>query len=489
MFRLSAFIRTDGNSIIGYGHTMRMIALAEIISFDFDIYFLVKDTSEWIKSVLSLKYSILQLPDKMSADQEIEHIGNLSEKADLIILDGYSFNSEYQASIRQRTNLPVVAIDDFQPFSYKADLVINHAGLIDEKQFFKEDYTRLLLGPDYALLRKDFNEIARCQRKFLTKVESAFICLGGSDSDQYCQVIVKLFKLGIESFMVVVNDKEKYKNLRNISGQIELYSNLTAGEMIELMKHSDLAVLPASTLCYEYCCVSGGLFIIKTAENQEYIHNFIIGSGCGSDYNGIDLILGSSDILNIINKQIGQQFKYFKGQNENLLRKEIFGLTLEKRTILRYAEKSDMMLYFEWANEEETRRNSINRDKILLKNHKTWFFNKLVDPYYAMYLLCYNEIPVGNIRFEIKENQAVLSYSIANDYRRKGLGIIILKKGISKFLYDYPQVSSINGYVHRNNLASINSFIKVGFAINENCPANIDNFNYYSLNRENNENR
>ena len=209
MFRLSAFIRTDGNSIIGYGHTMRMIALAEIISFDFDIYFLIKDTSEWIKSVLSSKYSILQLPDKMSADQEIEHIGNLSEKADLIILDGYSFNSEYQASIRQRTNLPVVAIDDFQPFSYKADLVINHAGLIDEKQFLKEDYTRLLLGPDYALLRKDFNEIARCQRKFVTKVESAFICLGGSDSDHYYQVIVKLFKLGIESFIVVVNDKEK----------------------------------------------------------------------------------------------------------------------------------------------------------------------------------------------------------------------------------------------------------------------------------------
>ncbi|MBK9389761.1 MAG: hypothetical protein IPN68_06045 [Bacteroidetes bacterium] len=139
------------------------------------------------------------------------------------------------------------------------------------------------------------------------------------------------------------------------------------------MKHSDLAVLPASTLCYEYCCISGGLFIIKTAENQKYIHNFIIGTGCGSDYDGIDLILGSSEILNIINQQIGQQFKYFNGQNENLLRKEIFGLTVEKRTTLRYAEESDMMLYYDWANEEETRRNSINKEKILLKLHKCGF--------------------------------------------------------------------------------------------------------------------
>ena len=146
------------------------------------------------------------------------------------------------------------------------------------------------------------------------------------------------------------------------------------------------------------------------------------------------------------------------------------------------------MMYFEWANEEEARRNSINKEKILLETHKMWFHNKLVDPDYAIYLLCFDEIPVGGIRFEIEEDQSILSYSIAKEYRRKGLGMIILKKGISKFFCEYPQVRSIGGYVHRNNLASIHSFLQVGFRINENCPAKIKDFNYYSINREDNEN-
>jgi spore coat polysaccharide biosynthesis predicted glycosyltransferase SpsG len=55
--------RSDGNSNIGYGHTMRMLALAEMIATDFDICFIIKDTTQWLINEIIKQYSILQIPD------------------------------------------------------------------------------------------------------------------------------------------------------------------------------------------------------------------------------------------------------------------------------------------------------------------------------------------------------------------------------------------------------------------------------------------
>jgi UDP-2,4-diacetamido-2,4,6-trideoxy-beta-L-altropyranose hydrolase len=477
--------RSDGNSNIGYGHTMRMLALAEMIATDFDICFIIKDTTQWLINEIIKQYSILQIPSNLTLDNEASFIEEFkSDLSVLIILDGYYFDTSYQLSVRGKSNLKIVSIDDFQPFRYISDIVINHAGLLTEFQFDKESYTKLLLGPQYALLRKEFNEIARTKGRVISKIQTAFICLGGTDPDLYYQIVNKLIEKHICYILVVVNDILKFEDLKGISTsvKIEVYSNLSVYEMIKLMQQSDLAILPASTLCYEYCSVTGGLYVIQTSENQKWVFNFITQSGCGFSYNEFDASVGTSDLKDNINQQVIVQREFFNGRNEANLRKAIFLSALREKIQLCKATHEDLKLYFNWANDTETRQNSFCNEPITLETHTIWYNKKIKDPHSALYILWASNVPLGNIRFDIKNGAAILSYSISKEFRNRGLGSKILEEGIRKIKIDHSDISVINGYIHQKNLASIKSFLKIGFELNSNPPIHFENFNYYSLN-------
>ena len=67
----------------------------------------------------------------------------------------------------------------------------------------------------------------------------------------------------------------------------------------------------------------------------------------------------------------------------------------------RTAQPADARLYFDWANDPDTRQQSFNSAPISLETHTAWFTRKLADP--NALLLCFtNETgePVGQVRFE-----------------------------------------------------------------------------------------
>ena len=475
--------RTDGNSLIGYGHAMRMLALAGILESDFDICFVIKDTIEWLALEIEKQYSIIQIPVDSNTYNETGYITeHIPASSVLIILDGYSFDTSYQQRIREKLKMKVISIDDFQPFKYVADVVINHAGFLKAEQFNKEEYTKLLLGPEYALLRREFNHIAGSNGKEISKAETAFLCSGGTWHNIYIQIVKDLIQKGIKRLLIVENNFQNTIKLKSISRSVELYSNLQAKDIIDLMVQSDFAVLPASTLCYEYCSVSGGLFIIQTAENQKFIFDFIKQTGCGFDYKDFDSVFDSSDLIVKFNKQVGKQREYFDGRNQSVLQKEIFQAAFYDKIELKRATQKDLMLHYEWSNDEDTRQNSFNKEPISLETHTLWYNSRLRNSASALYVLWADDVPFGNIRFDFTGAEAVLSYSIDKNYRGKGLGSILLKEGIRKVMHEYSDIKVINGFVQKNNYASMNSFSKAGFKINTDTPSHFENYNYYSLN-------
>jgi UDP-2,4-diacetamido-2,4,6-trideoxy-beta-L-altropyranose hydrolase len=464
MIKPVVLIRTDGNSIIGYGHAMRMMALAEIIVSNFDICFVIRDTSEWLISEIKLKYSILEIPAKFDLTEEIVYLSsNLPNFPLIVILDGYNFDTSYQKVMRDKMKLKVISIDDFQPYKYAADVVINHAGLLTPKQFDKEPYTKLFLGPQYALLRKEFNDAAKLKGKVFSKVDTAFVCLGGTDPDLYKHIVVKLLEKSILRIIIIVSNKDKFDSLESISKGIELYSNLNAKDMIALMNQSDIAVLSASTLCYEYCSVSGGLFVIQTAENQKYIHNFVIKSGCGLAFDAFDEVLDSEDCVYKINNQILKQRTFFNGDNTKLLKKIITKTALEHHLSIRRASLNDLMQYFEWANDPSVRSNSFNSKTIELDNHVSWFNKKIKDKDSYLYIIYLENINIGQVRFDKINNEFVVDYSLDSYFRGVGLGEDILNLAINKLIQEIYMHITIVGLVKCTNLTSCKTFEKMLF--------------------------
>lgn len=135
----------------------------------------------------------------------------------------------------------------------------------------------------------------------------------------------------------------------------------------------------------------------------------------------------------------------------------------------RKATHADMMLYFEWANDEDVRRQSYHSDTISLESHKEWYYKKINDGNSLM-LLFENEarVPVGQVRFQ-KENEKVyvIGISVAKEFRGKGLAGTILLMASDHFLTIFPGIT-IYAYIKIANTQSVRSFTKAGFVFAKN---------------------
>jgi RimJ/RimL family protein N-acetyltransferase len=127
--------------------------------------------------------------------------------------------------------------------------------------------------------------------------------------------------------------------------------------------------------------------------------------------------------------------------------------------LLRKVGPSDRELLFNWANEPDTRNMSINSTPITWENHLSWFDRKLVDESVKMFILAEGEKNIGQVRFEYRDNEWLIGYSIAKEFRGKGLGKQILLAGIGQI-----EKGKITGYVKPENLASVKIFRDLGFA-------------------------
>ncbi|WP_458925623.1 GNAT family N-acetyltransferase, partial [Flavitalea antarctica] len=80
------------------------------------------------------------------------------------------------------------------------------------------------------------------------------------------------------------------------------------------------------------------------------------------------------------------------------------------------------MLFYEWANDETTRRNSYNQEPISLDHHKRWFLEKLVSDSCSIYLFVdENDLPIGQVRIEDKGAcSSLIGISVDAAHRGKG---------------------------------------------------------------------
>jgi RimJ/RimL family protein N-acetyltransferase len=135
----------------------------------------------------------------------------------------------------------------------------------------------------------------------------------------------------------------------------------------------------------------------------------------------------------------------------------------------RKATQADMMLYLEWANDEDVRKQSYQTGTISLEDHTEWFLKKINDSNCLM-LLFENEakVPVGQVRFQ-KENEKVyvIGISLAKEFRGKGLAGAILVMASDHFFEIFPE-NSIYAYIKISNIESLRSFAKAGFVFANN---------------------
>src|SRR5690606_36485802 len=90
--------------------------------------------------------------------------------------------------------------------------------------------------------------------------------------------------------------------------------------------------------------------------------------------------------------------------------------------------------------------------------------SKVASPDSFYYIAELEQNAVGCIRFDIEKGEAKISYLVDKDYHQKGLGSLLIKKGIEVFCAEAPKFDGpIIGFVLPANVASCKIFERLGF--------------------------
>ena len=305
-------IRADGNREIGFGHVFRCLALAQMLNKYFECWFYIQNPEPFLKAEIEkVVYGIIELPNEsdfgIEASQITQHALNGNE---IVVLDGYHFDLDYQKAIKANGN-PLVFIDDLAEQHFVADVVINHAGGVQKEEYLIESYTKLCIGSEYALLRPEFLTIAKEDRNF-DQINSLFLSLGGSVQPKLLYGILESFmKLEVKNINVLgsgtsFSQMESFKN-KNLP-TFNFYNNLSASEVCTLISKCQIAITPASTISLECCAVGIGLLTGYTVDNQLNIYEGLINKGMAigvgrlSLDENLNLLSQTEELINFPNK-------------------------------------------------------------------------------------------------------------------------------------------------------------------------------------------
>ncbi|MCR5279451.1 MAG: GNAT family N-acetyltransferase [Lachnospiraceae bacterium] len=134
---------------------------------------------------------------------------------------------------------------------------------------------------------------------------------------------------------------------------------------------------------------------------------------------------------------------------------------------LRSVTEADRKLLFDWANDREVRKNSFSTQEITWEEHCAWFARIMSDENVLQYVMEEEGKAAGQIRFAIKDDTAEISYSIAGEYRGRGLAKRMVKLGMEKAVSERPKITEFTARVKPENVISSKVFCTLGFDENE----------------------
>lgn len=273
-------VRADANTEIGTGHVMRCVALAQAWRDGGGevIFALAAGGTEIHKRLHAEGFGVRNVSGLAGSIEDAAEIRGLcgQEGAEWLVLDGYHFSREYRDRIQSAVPR-LLFVDDHGEFGpYRCDIVLNTNVYASEEQYpDRQSGTHFLLGPEYALLRREFLSFKKAGASIPEQANRLLVTLGGADPHNVTRMVVDaLQELNDLTFdlTVLLGASNRHRDsveraLNQSSRKYRLLLNAT--NMPELMAASDLAISAGGGTCDELAFLRVPMFLITIAKNQE----------------------------------------------------------------------------------------------------------------------------------------------------------------------------------------------------------------------------
>lgn len=274
----TVLFRCDGGPELGLGHVFRCCTLAsqwvrqggssvmlgppiEVCPAEFEGVF-----SYWQPTKFENEISDATLTSEFAAKHQ----------ANALVLDDYRIQDDYQLILKDH-QIHWLQFDGSGDKCLWADGVINAMPGTTPDMYYsrlKNPQSRLLLGPDYALLRPEFTSLPLSEIKH-TRSKRLFVFAGGGDDKQVLKLLIQAV-LSLNAGLTVcavttsnnpgLNDLRHWINSQDQSPQIELH--VDASDMFALMQSCGLAMVSAGTVTYEVNAIGLPMALFSMAQNQ-----------------------------------------------------------------------------------------------------------------------------------------------------------------------------------------------------------------------------
>ncbi len=300
---------------MGTGHVMRCLAFAQgwrLVGGD--VHFALAAVPETLGGWLEADAcSINCIPAEPGSADDAALAAAIAREhgAGWVVVDGYQFGESYQAALMS-SGSRMLMIDDYAHAErYTAHIVLNQNAYASETMYEQRaPHTRLLLGPEYALLRREFRELAGRRGKTTSqRARRLLVTLGGSDPHDTSNVIIEALRdlrdPGLHVRVVAGPANERYRTLEaaaeGASFEMEILREVR--DMPALMEWADLAISAAGSTCWELAFMGVPMALVSIAENQRPIARSLAAAGVAVDL-GWYAELEEADLLGAVARLI-----------------------------------------------------------------------------------------------------------------------------------------------------------------------------------------
>jgi UDP-2,4-diacetamido-2,4,6-trideoxy-beta-L-altropyranose hydrolase len=472
-------IRADASIAIGTGHVMRCLALGQAWQDAGGrvVFATIGLTSPVEQRLRSEGIEIVKFNGAPGSVQDASQLEELAcaHHADWVVVDGYQFEAEYQRKVKD-AGLKLLFIDDNgHAKHYLADLVLNqNAHGCEDLYQSRAPRTKLLLGPRFALLRREFQGWRQWKRETVPVARKVLVTMGGSDPDNVTAIVVRALQLAsiesLEAKVVVGVSNPCIGSLERVAGQSQANVSVVkdATNMPELMAWADVAISGAGSTCWEMCLLGLPAIVIDLAENQRIVakeldrRGVAIHLGAAGDATPEKIVSKLRWLLDSIETRTALSMRARELVDGNGAERVVSAMRGEMLQ-LRRVEEGDCRLLWEWANDPVVRAASFSSEFIPWEHHQDWFNAKLADPNAVLYLAANpDNVSIGQVRYQVEGPRAQLSVSLAPEFRGKGYGNRIVAMATEE-LFRSTSVTTIDAYVKAANEASLQLFLRAGF--------------------------
>lgn len=261
---MKILILTEGGKSIGFGHIARCVSLSQAFEERGMQPELLINGDSTVETILkNRKYRIFDWL------KEKEDFFMLVKDAHIIIVDSYLAGYKFYKKIAKVATITAY-LDDNKRLKYPKGVVINgniYAGNIN---YPKTDGITYLCGIQFALLRKEFQNIPK--KNIKENIKSIVITFGGYDKRNMTEKILKFINEEYPRFTKNVIINTNFQKIKEIEALKDRKTNLVYNPDTEKLKKiiikSDIAISAGGQTLNELARLGIPTICICVAENQ-----------------------------------------------------------------------------------------------------------------------------------------------------------------------------------------------------------------------------